>query len=131
MSDQYVGEIRLFAGDYAPENWAFCDGRLLSIAEYQMLYSLIGTTYGGDGVSNFALPDLRGRVPVSQGNLTTPSGTVAFHIGQMGGKESVTLTANTIPAHTHMAAVQSGSGDQSGCGCNQNNECGLCRKHGK
>jgi microcystin-dependent protein len=110
MSDQYVGEIRLFAGDYAPQYWAFCDGSLLSIAGNEALYSLIGITYGGDGVNQFALPDLRGRVPIGQGNLLTASGSVAFTVGQKGGNESVTLTTDNMPVHSHMASVQSGSG---------------------
>ncbi len=111
MSDQYIGEIRMFAGDYAPQSWAFCDGSLLSISEYQTLFTLIGTTYGGDGVKQFALPDLRGRVPIGQGNLSAASGNVSFSLGQKGGSESVTLTTDSIPAHSHVALVQSGSGD--------------------
>lgn len=93
MSTPYVGEIRLFAGNFAPQGWAFCDGSIMSIAENTTLFQLIGTTYGGDGQNTFALPDLRGRVPVHQGN--------GFTIGQLGGEESVTLTANQLPAHTH------------------------------
>ena len=93
MSQPYVGEIRLFAGNFAPLGWAFCDGQLLSIAQSEVLFNLIGTTYGGDGQNTFALPDLRGRVPVHQGN--------GYVIGQLGGTENVTLSAGQMPAHQH------------------------------
>ena len=98
MSLPYVGEIRLFAGNFAPNGWAFCDGQLLSIAENEVLFELIGTTYGGDGQVTYALPDLRGRVPVHQGQGPGLSSYVA---GQAGGVENVTLTAGQMPAHTH------------------------------
>src|ERR1700746_2563395 len=97
MSQPYVGEIRIFAGNFAPAGWMFCEGQLLPISEYETLFALIGTTYGGDGQSTFALPDLRGRVPVHQGNGTSSS----FPIGDFGGVESVTLTAGQMPAHSH------------------------------
>jgi len=93
MSDPYIGEIRMFAGNFAPLGWAFCEGQLLSIAEQTVLYDLIGTTYGGDGVQTFALPDLRGRIPIHVGS--------GFVIGETGGSESVTLTAPQMPTHTH------------------------------
>lgn len=93
MSTPYIGEIRLFAGNFAPQGWLFCDGALVPISEYETLFQLIGTTYGGDGQSTFALPDLRGRVPVHQGN-----GVV---VGQSFGVETVTLTTLQVPAHTH------------------------------
>jgi microcystin-dependent protein len=93
MSQPYVGEIRMFAGNFAPAGWMFCEGQLLSIADYSTLFNLIGTTYGGDGQSTFALPDLRGRLPIHQGP--------GFTLGQSGGVEQVTLTVNQIPAHTH------------------------------
>jgi microcystin-dependent protein len=99
MSDAYIGEIRLFAGIRVPENWAFCDGSLQSVSEQQALFALIGTIYGGNGVTNFALPDLRSRVPVSMGTAV-PSGTT-YAVGQVGGAETVTLTAATLPAHSH------------------------------
>jgi microcystin-dependent protein len=98
MSDAYIGEIRLLGGNYAPENWRICDGSLLNINEYEGLFALIGTTYGGDGVKTFRLPDLRGRVPVGQGqgpNLT------ARVLGQAGGSSTVTLTQGQMPAHSH------------------------------
>ena len=93
MSNPFVGEIRLFAGTFAPLGWAFCDGQLLSIAQNEVLFNLIGTTYGGDGQNTFALPDLRGRVPVHQGN--------GYVVGQSGGAETVTLTAAQMPPHQH------------------------------
>lgn len=93
MSQPYVGEIRMFAGNFAPAGWMFCEGQLLDISSYQTLYNLIGTTYGGDGQNNFALPDLRGRLPIHQGG--------GFTLAETGGVEEVTLTASTIPAHSH------------------------------
>src|SRR5436190_4634214 len=93
MAQPYVGEIRMFAGNFAPAGWMFCDGQLLPISENETLFQLIGTTYGGDGQSTFALPDLRSRVPIHQGN--------GFILAETGGVESVTLTVNQTPAHTH------------------------------
>jgi len=98
MSDQYVGEIRLFAGNYAPEGWVLCDGRLLAISTYSTLYALLGTTYGGDGVSTFAVPDLRGRISVGQGTSTTG---ISYIRGQRFGAETVTLDSSAIPSHSH------------------------------
>lgn len=92
--DCYIGEIRLWAANFAPVGWAFCDGRLLDIANNEILFSLIGTTYGGDGQVNFRLPDLRGRVPVH----VAPG----YALGQQGGVEGVTLTAANLPAHAHV-----------------------------
>jgi microcystin-dependent protein len=102
--EPFTGEIRMFGGNFAPVGWAFCAGQLLPIADNDALYSLIGTTYGGDGQSTFALPDLRGRAPVHQG-----SGYVA---GQVGGVEAVTLTQQQLPPHTHtpLASVASATG---------------------
>ena len=100
MSTPYVGEIRLFAGNFAPVGWALCDGSLLSTSQYQALFSLLGTTYGGDGQSNFALPDLRGRVPIHPGSGA--GGT--YVLGGVGGTETVTLTPPQLPPHTHAAA---------------------------
>ena len=93
MSTPYVGEIRLFAGNFAPLGWAFCDGQLVSIADNTVLFELIGTTYGGDGQNTYALPDLRGRVPVHQGN--------GHVVGEAGGVETVTLAAAQMPQHRH------------------------------
>ena len=93
MAEPYVGEVRHWAGRFAPQGWALCDGRLLAIAEHDELFNLIGTTFGGDGQSTFQLPDLQGRVPVHMGN--------GLVLGQPGGVESVTLTTDEIPSHSH------------------------------
>src|SRR5262249_33308526 len=93
MAQPYVGEIRMFAGNFAPAGWMFCEGQLLPISENETLFQLIGTTFGGDGESTFALPDLRGRVPIHQGN--------GFILAETGGVEEVTLTVQQIPAHSH------------------------------
>lgn len=98
MAQPYVGEIRMFGGNYAPAGWMFCEGQLLAISENETLFQLIGTTYGGDGQSTFALPDLRGRIPIHQGN--------SFILAETGGAESITLTTNQIPAHTHTLLAQ-------------------------
>lgn len=105
MAQPFVGEIRLFGGNFAPEGWATCDGQLLSIAEYSTLFSLIGTTYGGDGVTNFALPDLRGRVPLSQGQ---GPGLSPRALGNSFGTETVALSAAQAP-HSH-ALIANNSG---------------------
>lgn len=115
MSDPYIGEIRLVGFNFAPQGWALCDGQLLSIAENDALFTLIGTTYGGDGQSTFALPDFRSRIPIHQG--TGSSGT-NYTIGENGGTETVTLSVNQIPAHAHPAQAQSGAGNQAGPGGN-------------
>ena len=104
MSQPFVGEIRLFAGNFAPTGWAFCDGSLQAISQNTTLFTLIGTTYGGDGQNTFALPDLRGRFPIHQGQ--------SFVIGQMAGEENHTLTTSEIPAHTHVPQANSGTGNQ-------------------
>ncbi|HEX9024697.1 MAG TPA: tail fiber protein [Geobacteraceae bacterium] len=108
MSDPYLGEIRMFAGKYAPENWHFCDGALLQISAYDALFSLIGTTYGGDGTTTFGLPDLRGRLPIGQGQGV---GSSAHNIGQNGGTESVTLTSAALPVHSHAAYAVNAAGN--------------------
>jgi microcystin-dependent protein len=111
MSNPFVGEIRLFAGNFAPQGWAFCDGQLLPIAQAEVLFNLIGTTYGGDGQTTFALPDLRGRVPVHQGN----NGQSNYIVGQEGGVETVTLGAGQMPRHAHaMLASTSPAGATHG-----------------
>src|ERR1044071_4933411 len=93
MAQPYVGEIRMFAGNFAPAGWMFCEGQLLPISENETLFNLIGTTYGGDGQSTFALPDLRGRLPLHQGN--------GFILAETGGAEEITLTVSQIAAHSH------------------------------
>ena len=97
MGQPYLGEIRLFAGNFAPAGWMFCQGQLLPISENETLFNLIGTTYGGDGQSTFALPDLQSRVPIHQGN--------GFILAETGGAEQVTLTTQQIPAHSHTLAA--------------------------
>jgi microcystin-dependent protein len=106
MSNPFLGEIRIFGGNFAPAGWAFCNGQLLSIANDSALYTLIGTTYGGDGVNSFALPDLRSRVAVGEG---TGGGFSPRVIGQNGGSEQVTLTPATVAAHTHSFSATSAS----------------------
>lgn len=110
MADAYVGEIRLFAGNFAPQHWAFCEGQLLSIQDYTLLFSLLGTLYGGDGRTNFGLPDCRGRVPVHQG---TGPGLEPKSLGQMYGSETVTLTTAQIPAHSHTFMTSKSAPDQT------------------
>src|SRR5437764_1286555 len=105
MAQPYVGEIRMFAGNFAPAGWMFCDGQLLPISENETLFNLIGTTYGGDGQSTFGLPDLRGRLPLHQGN--------GFVLAQNGGVETVTLQTQQIPAHTHPMLASTASGTQN------------------
>lgn len=102
MAQPYVGEIRMFGGNFAPAGWMFCQGQLLPISENETLFNLIGTTYGGDGQSTFGLPDLRGRLPIHFGN--------GFILAETGGVEEVTLTTNQIPSHNHgMGATESGN----------------------
>lgn len=108
--DPYLGEIRLFAGTYAPVGWALCNGAVIAISENEALFSLLGTTYGGDGTATFGLPDLRGRAPLHLGK--NPSGS-NYVLGQKGGAEEVTLTMEQIPAHIHpvLASNAAGTGD--------------------
>lgn len=99
MAQPYVGEIRIFAGNFAPAGWMFCEGQLLPISENETLFQLIGTTYGGDGQSTFALPDLRGRIPLHMGN--------GFILAETGGAEEITLTVQQIAAHSHALLASS------------------------
>jgi len=111
MANPYLGEIRMFAGTFAPVGWALCNGQLLAIAastDTEALFNLIGTTYGGDGQSTFALPDLRGRVPIHQGQ--GPGLANSYVLAEMGGAESVTLTVAQLPSHTHTARGRAGIG---------------------
>lgn len=110
MGQPFVGEIRFFAGSFAPAGWAFCDGSLLAIAEYETLFQLIGTTYGGDGESTFALPDLRGRIPIHAG---TGAGLSTRVLGESAGTETVTLTAAQMPLHSHPWQATSTPADPS------------------
>jgi microcystin-dependent protein len=110
MSNPFVGEIRMFAGNFAPAGWMLCQGQILAISDFDTLFSLIGTNYGGDGATTFALPNLSSRVPVHQGTL---SGTgTTFTLAQTGGVETVSLTTSQIPAHSHVPQANSGLGNQ-------------------
>ena len=104
MSNPYFGEIRLFAGNFAPLGWAFCHGQLVSIAENDALFNLIGTTYGGDGQQTFGLPDLRGRVPIHQGS---GPGLARYDLGERAGAETVTLSVAQLPGHSHTLVATS------------------------
>jgi microcystin-dependent protein len=108
MAQPYVGEIRMFGGSFAPVGWMFCDGQLLPISEHEVLFTLIGTTYGGDGQSTFGLPDLRGRIPVHNGH--GPGLSQNYLIGEATGVESVNLTAQQVPSHTHQMVASTGPG---------------------
>lgn len=110
MAQPYLGQIIMFGGNFAPLGWAFCDGQLLSIAKYDQLYGLIGTTYGGDGVDTFAVPDLRGRVPIHTGQGAGLSNRV---LGESAGSETITLNSNQMPSHTHSAACSSSPGNST------------------
>jgi microcystin-dependent protein len=109
MSDQYLGEIRPVGFNFAPVGWALCNGQLLAIAENEALFTLLGTTYGGDGMQSFGLPDLRGRGAIHVG--TGGGGT--YSLGAIGGSESVTLNANQLAAHRHVMPAQGGMGGQA------------------
>jgi microcystin-dependent protein len=110
MSQPYVGEIRMFAGNFAPVGWNLCQGQLLAISQNAALFNLIGTTYGGDGITTFALPNLQSRVPVHQAN--------GFSVGQSAGEETVTLTVSQIPSHSHVPQANSKAGTANGPGSN-------------
>ncbi|TPK71835.1 phage tail protein [Mesorhizobium sp. B2-3-3] len=105
MAQPYVGEIRMFAGNFAPAGWMFCEGQLLPISENETLFNLIGTTYGGDGQSTFALPDLRGRLPIHQGN--------GFVLAETGGAEEITLTMQQLPNHGHAMLASTAAGTRN------------------
>lgn len=106
----FIGAIIMFGGNFAPRGWALCDGQLLPISQYSALFSILGTTYGGDGRSTFGLPDLRGRVPMHAG---TGAGLTPRQLGERGGQETVTLTTNQIPAHSHTIFAVSAVGDSN------------------
>ncbi|KIL35592.1 hypothetical protein SD71_12640 [Cohnella kolymensis] len=120
--DPYLGEIRLFAGNFAPRGWALCNGQLMPISQNTALFSILGTQYGGNGTTNFALPDFRGRAPVHQGQ---GPGLTARTIGEMGGSSSVTLQATQIPSHTHVPNCQSAQGIADPTGAIWTNSGGL------
>ena len=106
MSEPFVGEIRMFAGNFAPRGWAFCDGQLLAVSQNDALFSLLGTIYGGDGRTTFGLPDLRGRVPIHAGD---GPGLSPRRLGGKGGTEKETLTVNQLPSHTHQWKATDGA----------------------
>src|SRR6187399_3074015 len=111
MAEPFLGEIRLMSFGFAPKGWAFCNGQFLPINQNQALFSLLGTTYGGNGQTNFALPDLRGRIPVHSGQ---GPGLSNSSLGETGGTEAVTLTVAQLPRHSHAAQGASGAGNSSG-----------------
>jgi microcystin-dependent protein len=106
MGQPYIGEIRMFGGNFSPSGWHFCDGTLLAISSYETLFQVIGTTYGGDGQTTFALPNLQGRLPLHMGSNTG----ITYNIGETAGVEEVTLTTAQIPIHTHAALVNNTAG---------------------
>lgn len=110
MADPYLGEIRMVGFNFAPVGWALCNGQILSIAQNTALYALLGTSYGGNGTTNFALPDLRGRVPISFGQGLDLS---LYEIGEIGGVEGVTLTVPNLPTHNHLVNVNNQPANQT------------------
>lgn len=110
MSEPFVGEIRMFAGNFAPRGWAFCDGQLLAVSQNDALFSLFGTIYGGDGRTTFGLPDMRGRIPIHAGS---GPGLSPRRLGAKGGAENVTLTVNQLPSHGHNFRAVTGVADRA------------------
>ncbi len=110
MANPYIGEIRMFAGNFAPVGWAFCQGQLMPIQSNAALFSILGTTYGGDGTTTFGLPDFRGRVPLSSGQGL---GLSNYFLGQQAGNENIALTSLQMPAHTHLVAALGSGGTQA------------------
>lgn len=106
--EPFIGMMVMFGGNFAPRNWALCDGTLLSISQYQALFSILGTTYGGDGRTTFALPEMRGRVPMHPGS---GPGLTTRRLGEKSGTENVTLTTNQIPSHNHTATLKGSDED--------------------
>lgn len=110
MAEPFIGQVTLFAGNFAPRGWAFCQGQILSIAQNTALFSILGTTYGGNGQTTFALPDLRGRVPMQQGQ---GPGLSPRSLGEQGGQENVTLLQAQLPAHNHQISASAANGNAS------------------
>jgi microcystin-dependent protein len=110
MSDQFISEIRIFGGNFAPKGWAFCDGQIMAISQNTALFSLLGTTYGGNGTSNFALPNLQGSVPLGAGQ---GPGLSLRDLGEVGGEQTVALLNSEMPAHSHTAQASTGGGTSS------------------
>lgn len=113
MSEPFVGEIRMFAGNFAPRGWAFCNGAMLAVSQYDALFSLLGTTYGGDGRTTFGLPDMRGRLPLHAG---TGPGLSPRTLGAHGGSEAVTLQTSELPVHSHLPKATAAAADQNAPG---------------
>lgn len=113
MADPFVGEIRMFAGSFAPNGWAFCGGQLMAISQNTALFSLLGTYYGGDGKSTFALPDLRDRVPIHQGQ---GPGLTQRNLGEQGGSPTVTLSGAELPTHAHPVSTAAATTNQAAGG---------------
>jgi microcystin-dependent protein len=113
MSEPYVGEIRMFAGNFAPRGWALCEGQLLDVSSNDALFSLLGTIYGGDGRTTFGLPDMRGRVPLHAGSTNGP-GLSPRRLGEKGGTEDETLTVQELPSHTHPMRASTSLGNTPG-----------------
>ena len=111
MSQPFLGEIRMFAGNFAPIGWALCNGQTMPISQNTALFSILGTTFGGNGTTTFNLPDLQGRVPVNQG---TGAGLSSYLLGQTGGTESTTLLIGNMPSHNHLVQCNTGGGNQAG-----------------
>jgi microcystin-dependent protein len=112
MSEPFIGEIRMFAGNFAPRGWAYCDGQLLAISQSDALFSLLGTIYGGDGRTTFGLPDLRGRIPIHAGSGPGP-GLSLRRLGAKSGAENVTVTTNQLPSHTHAVKGTNDAGNST------------------
>lgn len=110
MSDLFIGEIRMFAGNFAPRGWAFCDGQLLGISQHAALFSILGTTYGGDGRTTFSLPELRGRSPIHAGS---GPGLSSRRLGEKGGTESRSLTVSNLPSHSHPIKASTNDGEET------------------
>src|SRR5665213_445536 len=109
MSQPFLGEIRMFGGNFAPRGWQLCNGQLLAISQYSALFSILGTTYGGNGTTTFGLPNFQGTVPISQGRA--PSGTT-YVLGETSGTENVTLLSNQMPMHNHLVSVSAQAATQ-------------------
>jgi microcystin-dependent protein len=116
MGEPFIGEIRMFGGNFPPAGWAFCDGQLMPISQNDTLFNLIGTTYGGDGQETFAMPDLQGRIPLHQGQ--GPGISQNYQMGEKGGVESVTITTNTTPIHSHAFLASGDAADNPNVGGN-------------
>lgn len=114
--EEFIGRIIMFAGNFVPRGWAFCNGQLLAISSNEPLFSILGTMYGGDGRKTFGLPDLRGRVPVHSGNRNPGPGLRAIWLGEKGGREVHTLTPSEMPTHNHPFNIANGIGNKSGVG---------------